>query len=352
MTAIKHRTHIFGTVIVALIAFFMLGELRSRGVSTAAQISSPKVLKAIPRNIQWGRYDADVKPAIIVKSGETIRVETVSGNPDALTRLGAPDDDNMKELRIIYAEVKDRGPGVHLLTGPIGVEDAEPGNVLQVDILEIHPRSPYGVNTFRPTTGILLDEFPYQKQKLIRLDISAMICEFAPNIHFPAKPFFGSMGVAPTNGRVDSAPPGYYAGNMDNKELVAGTTLYIPVQRPEGLLSIGDGHLAQGDGEVDLTAVESPLIGVLRLTVRKDMHLLYPRAQTPTHYITMGFHETLDEAARRATREMVDYLTTVRGLSRDDAYMLTSVAVDMHVTQVVDGVRGVHMMLPKAIFAK
>jgi len=158
--------------------------------------------------------------------------------------------------------------------------------------------------------------------------------------------------VAPAAGRVNSAPPGYYAGNMDNKEIVAGTTVFIPVQRPQALLDIGDGHLAMGDGEVDVTAVESPLIGVLRLTVRKDMHLLYPRAETPTHVITMGFHETLDEAARRATRDMIDYLVSARGLTRDEAYMLTSVAVDMRVTQVVDGVRGVHMMLPKAIFTK
>jgi acetamidase/formamidase len=321
-------------------------------VASAAQTPSPKVLKAIPGNIQWGHYDADAKPVIAVKSGETIRVETVSGNPDVLTRLGAPDDDNLKELKTIYAQVKDRGPGPHLLTGPIAVEGAAPGNVLQVDILEIHPRSPYGFNVFGPTAGILLDEFPYAKQKLIPLNISTMFCEFAPNIRFPARPFFGSIGVAPTNGRVHSSPPGYYAGNLDNKELVAGTTLYIPVLRPEALLNIGDGHLAMGDGEVDVTAVESPLTGVLRLTVRKDMHLLYPRAETSTHYITMGFHETLDEAARRATREMVEYLATTRGLSREDAYMLTSVAVDMHVTQVVDGVRGVHMMLPKAIFVK
>jgi acetamidase/formamidase len=221
-----------------------------------------------------------------------------------------------------------------------------------VDLVEIKPRATYGYNGFGPTSGILNDEFPYSRQKLIKLDMATMMCEFSPTIHIPAKPFFGSIGVAPAAGRVNSAPPGYYAGNMDNKELVAGTTLYIPVQRPLALLNIGDGHLAMGDGEVDVTAIESPLIGVLRLTVRKDMHLIYPRAETPTHYITMGFHENLDEAARRATREMIDYLTATHKLSRDDAYMLTSVGVDMHVTQVVDGVRGVHMMLPKSLFSK
>ena len=311
-----------------------------------------KVLRAIPANIQWGRYDANAKPVITIRSGETIRVETVSGNPNALTSLNAPEDDNIRELKTIYAEVKDRGPGPHILLGPIGVEGAEPGDVLQVDLVDIQPRSAYGFNVFGPTTGLLNDEFPYSRQKLIQLDLTTNMVEFSPSIHFPAKPFFGSIGVAPAGGQVHSAPPGYYAGNMDNKELVAGTTVFIPVQRAQALLNIGDGHLAMGDGEVDLTAVEAPLVGVLRLTVRKDMHLLYPRAETPTHIITMGFHENLDEAARRATREMIDYLVSTRALTRYDAYMLTSIAVDMHVTQVVDGVRGVHMMLPKAIFTK
>ena len=318
----------------------------------AAQPSPVKILKATPQNIQWGHYDADMKPVIVVKSGETIRVDTVSGTPDRLISGGAPDDDVMKELRAVRAETKDRGPGGHLLTGPIGVEGAEPGDVLQIDILEIIPRVPYGYNNFGPTSGLLQDEFPYARAKVIKLDMATMTCEFAPGIHFPAKPFFGSMGVAPVTGRINSAPPGYYAGNMDNKELVAGTTLYIPVARPQALLNIGDGHLAMGDGEVDVTAVEASLTGVLRLTVRKDMHLLYPRAETPTHIIAMGFHEDLNEAARRATREMIDYLVTTKGLSRDDAYMLTSVAIDMHVTQVVDGVRGVHMMMPKSLFNK
>ncbi len=321
-------------------------------MALAQTASAPKTLKALPQNIQWGRYDADGKPAIVVRSGETIRVETVSGNPDRLARINAPEDEVMRELKTVYAEVKDRGPGGHLLTGPIGVEGAEPGDVLQIDILEIIPRVPYGYNGFGPASGLLLDEFPYSRQKLVKLDRATMTCEFAPGIHFPAKPFFGSIGVAPVNGRVNSAPPGYYAGNMDNKELVAGTTLYIPVQRPQALLNIGDGHLAMGDGEVDVTAVESSLTGVLRLTVRKDMHLLYPRAETATHIIAMGFHENLDEAARRAGREMLDYLVTTKGLSRDDAYMLMSVAIDMHVTQVVDGVKGVHMMMPKSLFTK
>ena len=177
-----------------------------------------------------------------------------------------------------------------------------------------------------------------------------MVADFAPGVRIPVHPFFGVMGVAPPAGRLSSGPPAYNGGNMDNKWLVAGTKLYIPVQAPGALFEVGDGHAIQGDGELCGTAIETNLTGVFRFTVRKDMHLRWPRAETPMHFITMGLDESLDEAARSATREMIDYLTTAHGLSRDDAYMLASAAVDLHITQVANGVKGVHAMLPKAIF--
>jgi acetamidase/formamidase len=221
-----------------------------------------------------------------------------------------------------------------------------------VDILKIELRSNYGYNSFGTTSGVIGEDFAQGKQKLIPIDAKTMTSEFAPGVRIPLAPFFGSMGVAPTTGRVPSGPPGYFAGNMDNKWLVAGTTLYIPVNRPEALFAVGDGHAAMGDGEVTITALETALTGTFRFTVRKDMHLLWPRAETPTHIISMGFHESLDEAIKRATREMIDYLVTNKGMSKEDAYMLTSLAADMHVTQAVDGVKGVHGMLPKSIFVK
>lgn len=319
-----------------------------------AALPAQPVVRPVPANVHWGYYAADAKPVATVKSGGTVRIETVSGIPEMLAQLGAPQDDNQRELKVIFDQVKDRGPGPHILTGPVAVEGAAPGDVLQVDILEVRFRSSYGWKLFRPGAGMLLDEFPYVRTKLVPLNEKAGVAEFAvpsgPGIRIPLRPFFGSMGLAPPSGRVDSAPPGYHTGNMDNKELTAGVTLYMPVHVPGARFSVGDGHAVQGDGEVDLTAVETALSGLFRLTVRKDMKLRWARAETPTHIITMGFHETLDEAARRATREMLDYLTTTRGLSRDDAYMLTSAAVDLRVTQVVDGVKGVHAMLPKSIF--
>src|SRR5438132_12918817 len=173
----------------------------------------------------------------------------------------------------------------------------------------------------------------------------------SPVISIPLHPFFGSMGVAPpTGGRLNSGPPWMHAGNMDNKELVAGTTLFIPVHAKGALFEAGDGHAGQGNGEVDITALETALTGTFEFVVRKDMHLKWPRAETPTHYISMGIHEDLAEATKRAIRATIDFLVDQKHPTRDDAYMLASTAVDFCITQLVDGNKGVHAMIPKAIF--
>jgi acetamidase/formamidase len=246
--------------------------------------------------------------------------------------------------------VKDKGPGGHILTGPIYIEGAEAGDVLEVHILGIKLAIPYAYNGFGPRSGIFPNEFPYPKTKIIPLDASRMVAHFADGIEIPLHPFFGSMGVAPPRGRVSSGPPWIHAGNLDNKELVAGTTLYIPVHAPGALFEVGDGHAGQGDGEVDVTAMETSLIGTFQFIVRKDLRFHWPRAETPTHFITMGLDPDLNEATKMAVREMIDYLTTEKHLTRDDAYMLCSVAADLRITQLVDGTKGAHMMLPKSIF--
>jgi len=181
-----------------------------------------------------------------------------------------------------------------------------------------------------------------------------MVASFAPGIELPLHPFFGSMGVAPPEayGRISSAPPGIHGGNMDNKELVAGTTLYLPVHAPGALFEIGDGHAGQGNGEVDITALETSLSGTLQFIVRKDLKVKYPRAETPTHYISMGFDDDLSEATRIAVRQMIDFLVDEKHLSRDDAYMLTSVAGNVDITELVDGNKGVHVMMAKDVFKK
>lgn len=310
-------------------------------------------LPATPKTVAWGYYAADTPPALRIKAGDTVEVDTlITNSPARLEEAGVPADQVQKELRDIYREVTNKGPGGHILTGPIYVEGAQPGDVLEVRIRDIRLAIPYAYNAFRPGAGFLPEDFPYPKMKIIPLDARRMVAKFADGIEIPLRPFFGSMGVAPPEsaGRINSAPPGIHAGNLDNKELVAGTSLFIPVHVRGALFLVGDGHAGQGNGEVTITALETSLSGTLQFLVHKERKLKWPRAETPTHFITMGLHEDLNEATRLAVREMIDFLTSEKGLTRDDAYMLASVAADLSITQLVDGTKGVHMMIPKAIF--
>jgi acetamidase/formamidase len=257
--------------------------------------------------------------------------------------------------RAIYRDVKDRGPGPHILTGPVAVKGAEPGDVLEVRILAIDLAVDYGYNRQRPYTGALPEEFPGMWQRFIRIDRAAKKAEIAPGVVIALDhPFFGTMGVAPapSMGRISSGPPGVHTGNIDNKDIGAGATLYMPVYASGALFSVGDAHAAQGQGEVDLTAIETGLRGRFQFIVRKDLKLTWPRAETATHWIVMGLNPNLEEAMKIAVRETIGFLTQrFPKLSREEAYIIASVAVDYHVTQVVDSTKGIHGMIPKAIFA-
>ncbi|MFN2578980.1 MAG: acetamidase/formamidase family protein [Pyrinomonadaceae bacterium] len=310
-------------------------------------------LKPTPTTVSWGYYDAATPPVMRLKSGDTVEIQTlITSSPTRLEGAGVKPEEVEQSLRDIYKEVTNKGPGGHILTGPIFIEGAEPGDVLEVRIKQIKLAIPYAYNAFGPRTGTIPEDFPYAKMRIIPLDAKRMVAHFADGIDIPLRPFFGSIGVAPppAAGRINSAPPGIHAGNLDNKELVAGATLYIPIHAKGALFLAGDGHAGQGNGEVDITAMETSLIGTFQLIVRKDMHLNWPRAETPTHYIAMGINEDLREAAKLAVREMIDFLVTEKHLTRDDAYQLASVAADFDITQLVDGTKGVHAMIPKAIF--
>ena len=313
--------------------------------------ANPHVLAPSPDTVVWGYYSSDTRPVLNISSGDFVRVHTlVTSNPSELERIGIPPDEIEQELRDVQS-VTDRGSGPHVLTGPISIEGAEPGDVLEVKIHSIELAIPYGYNRIGDP-GFLSDEVFIRNVRVIRLDREKMIANFTPDIQIPIRPFFGSLGVAPPAdaGRIGSAPPWIHAGNLDNKELVAGTTLFIPIHISGANFQIGDGHAAQGNGEVDLTAIETSLKGTLQFIVRKDMELTWPRAETPTHVITMGTDRDLTAATKVAVREMLHYLTSVRGLSVEDAYPLMSIAVDLSITQLVDGRKGVHAMLPKEIF--
>jgi acetamidase/formamidase len=271
--------------------------------------------------------------------------------PNAWKRRGCRRATSPSFIRDIYAKVTDKGPGGHILTGPVAIAEAEPGDVLEVRVLKVDIESPYACNGFSAGGGFLPDDFPYSRFKIIPLDREHMTAQFAPGVTVPLHPFFGSMGVAPPEsaGRYNSSPPWMHARNMDLKELVSGSTLYIPVNAKGALFEAGDGHAGQGNGEVDITALETFLTGTFQFIVHKDMHLLWPRAETSTHYISMGFNENLKEATTQAVRQMIDFLVTQKHLSRDDAYMLTSAACDVDVTQLVDTNVGVRVMCPKML---
>src|SRR6266568_1218402 len=311
-------------------------------------------LEATPATVAYGYYWSDAKPVLRIASGDIVDVDTLLTNsPMGLERAGVPPAQIQQSLKAIVAEVTGdrRGPGGHILTGPIFVEGAQPGDVLEVKVLSIDFAIDYAYNG---CSGFVPQNCDRSiGTKILQLDRQKMTAQFAPGIVVPLQPFFGSMGVAPAPelGRVSSNPPGRHAGNLDNRELVVGSTLYIPVFVAGALFEIGDGHGAQGDGEVDQTGVETSLRGRLQLTVRKDMKLVWPRAETSTDYISMAADEDLKMATTVAVQEMVDFLAATRKLTKHEAYQLVSVAGNVAVTQLVDRpVYGVHVRMPKSIF--
>jgi acetamidase/formamidase len=340
----------YAAVFVLSIGFVMLAA------ALAAQTRTPKThrLEATPSTVAYGYYWAEARPALRIASGDIIDVDTLlTNNPIGLQRAGVPPEKIQDSLKAIVAEVTGdrRGPGGHILTGPVYVEGAEPGDVLEVKILSIGFSIDYGYNG---CSGFIPENCDRAVgSRIMPIDRKAMTSEYAPGIVIPLRPFFGSMGVAPAPelGRVSSNPPGRHAGNLDNRELVAGTILFIPVFAPGALFEIGDGHGAQGDGEVDQTAIETSLRGRVQLSVRKDMKLTWPRAETSTDYISMATDPDLAVATKGAIQEMVDFLVATKKLTKHQAYQVVSLAGNVAVTQLVDKPNlGVHVKMPKSIF--
>ncbi|MDA9409329.1 acetamidase/formamidase family protein [Bradyrhizobium sp. CCBAU 45384] len=305
-------------------------------------------LHASAETCHWGFFEASLKPVLTVASGDEVTVDTISGGPEVIpdrSRFHVP-----PEMAEVHAKSDRMVPG-HILTGPIAVGGAEPGDVLQVDILDVKLRQDWGWNLIKPLAGTLPDDFHETRLLNIPLDRARMVGRMPWGLDLPLKPFFGVMGVSPPAGwgRISSLVPRAMGGNLDNKELGAGATLYLPVFVPGAMFSCGDGHGVQGDGEVCVTAIETALSGRFRLTLRKDLRFTYPRAETPTHYITMAMDPDLDQCAVRALRDMIALLGETRNLSREDAYTLCSLAADLRVTQTVNGSKGIHCMIEKAI---
>jgi acetamidase/formamidase len=308
------------------------------------------IIDAGPKTCHWGYFDATLTPVATVDSGAEVTINTVSGGPEVLPGAGyhVP-----PELLAIHETGVPQVPG-HILTGPVALDGAMPGDVLQVDILDIQLRQDWGFTFIRPLSGTLPLDFPERQGMTLRLDADANEATLPWGLKLPLAPFFGVMAVAPPRawGRISTIEPRAHGGNLDNKELVAGTTLYLPVHIEGALFSCGDGHGAQGDGEVCVTAIETALQGRFRLTVRRDLEMTYPEAETPTHFITMGMHPDLDVCVEIALRRMIDVVSARAGISRAEAYMLCSLAGDLRITQTVNREKGVHMMIAKSHLRK
>src|SRR5689334_14287007 len=306
-------------------------------------------LDAAPETVHWGFFDAALKPLLTVDSGDTVTISTVSGMPSQMpaAALAVP-----PALAAIHKSVQQKLPG-HICTGPVAVKGAKAGQVLEVRIKDIQLHYDWGYNMIRPLAGALPDDFDTPTLIHIPLDRQNNTGRLPWGLELPLAPFFGVMAVAPPAGwgMISTLPPRRNGGNLDNKELVAGTTLYLPIHVDGALFSVGDGHGAQGDGEVCVTAIETGLIGTFELHVRPDMALEWPLAETPNALITMGFDPDLDDAAVIALRNMLDLICSRTNLSREDAYTLCSLAADLRVTQVVNGSKGIHAVLEKKYLA-
>ena len=325
--------------------------------SGVANAQTTHILNPSPTTVHWGHYRADLKPVLTINSGDIVIIDTVTSTaPEDFEEGGIPPGSIPQALRDIYKEYnpKERGPGSHILTGPIYINGAEPGDMLEIQIKDIKLTAPFGFNRNNVGWGTLPEDFPYYAIRILKMDLDKMTTELYPGVVVPLKPFFGHLGVAPTygQGKIGSGPPGIHGGNLDNKELLPGTIVYLPIHIKGALFSAGDCHGVQGDGEVNLSALETFGKGTFQLFVRKNKRIKWPRAETPTHYMSMGLHEDLNIAAKMAVKEMIDFLYQEKGIDPEYGYMIVSLAGDLRVTQTVDGVKGIHVMMPKEIFVK
>jgi len=339
---------------------------RDRAVAAAG--GTYHVLPATLQTTQWGWLDPAEAPKLTMKSGDTVAIETMMHAHNAIQPGSTMDD-------LVKLRLANPGGGPHSMTGPVYIESAEPGDTLEIRIKKIVPKA-FGTNFHLPgsqfpTVGLLAPEFQQGFVRYFYLDWDKRQAEFKPGIMIDLQPFPGTIAVGPdpnepkekagppikdAKGRTSTLRPWKNGSNMDLNELQEGSTLFLPVFHKGALLWTGDSHCRQGNGEVNLTALECSYKEIrIQPIVRKDMKLEWPRAETVTHFIMMGFDEDLNEAMKIATREAVSFLATTQKivpLSRDEAYALVSMVGDCRVTQVVDVRKGVHCMIPKSIFAK
>jgi acetamidase/formamidase len=308
-------------------------------------VSHTHYLNPTPQTVHWGHFNASIPAVLQVESGDEVVIDTFSGG---MSEVADPSLFRPEHRLIVDTVPQIMGP--HILTGPVHVKGAEPGDTLEVRILDIELTTDWGWNIIRPLKGALPEDFPNLSRRVIPIDRQTNMARLPWGVDVPLRPFFGIIGVAPppAYGLVSSVEPREYGGNIDNKEFIPGTSLFLPVFVPGANLSVGDGHAVQGDGEVCLTALETCLKGRFQVIVHKQS-LNFPRAITPTHYISMGMDVDLDDAAKQALRNMIKWLTEIKPWTAEEAYVFCSLACDLHVTQLVDGNKGIHAMVSRSV---
>jgi acetamidase/formamidase len=376
-------------LLVVIVLLFLLGPAGYGQRSAAPAMTADHMLPSRPENATWGWIPIDAQPALTVRSGETVRIDTLSHHgttqdEDPLTflpKFGVKPDEILPDVRDFWASRPGRPRegrgGAHVLTGPVAIAGAEPGDMLEVQILDMTTRVPYGVNTTGPMSGVFGKDYPGTRPDDPGPGVTSatrhvyrtgtvdgrQVVLFSDRIHVPVAPFMGIMAVAPRaptvgepgvtiDGVQSSTPPGPYGGNMDLKDLTAGSTLFLPVFHKGALFYVGDPHGAQGHGEVSGNALEQSVTGVFRFVLHKGKSISGPRAETPTHYILMGIDLDLNRAMRMATLEAVNFLVQEKGLTRDAAFSLASLGVDFHVAEVVDLTQLVAAKIPRSLFVK
>ena len=357
-------------LLFALILTVFISTTSLTPANSQSAESTEHYVESTPENVIWGElFISEDEPILQVKSGDVVTVETISHEgilPDQgdtvefFTSAGIDEADILPDQLAVKEQIERTAPGPHVITGPIFVEDAEPGDVLEIKTVSIDYRVPYGVISNRHSKGALPDEYPLNDAdiytKVIPLDTEQNIGNFRPangrpNIDLPLEPFMGIMGVAPADAEdaVNSVPPGNYGGNIDIKRLTAGSSLYLPVQVSGALFYTGDPHCAQGNGEVALTAIECSLTPTFELIVHKNKSLESPVGETEDAWLAIGLDEDLDEAMKKAVRESLRIVNEEYGLTKQDALLFGSAAIDYEVSQVVDIVKGIHGVIPKDI---
>jgi acetamidase/formamidase len=329
----------------------------------ATPVKPDHIVRSTAENTVYGYYGFDVPPVAKVKDGDVVEIQTVNTtgvnrrDPEAFFKANnLPIDEQAKDIIDIYKNVKRDPSGLtgHLLTGPIYIEGAEPGDTLEVRILNVVPRSGYGVNSVWPKGGDLPDDVKTSESFVYKykIDKRKQTASFKEGVEIPMRPFMGVMAVSPPPEmkRVSSIPPGFYGGNLDLKHLVKGTTLYLPVSVKGALFTTGDCHAAQGSGEISGVAIEASLTLTAKFIVRKDMHIKTVYAESPTHLIAIGLDPDLNKAMQNAAREAIGLIMNNLKFSFNESLSICSTGVDFEVTQVVDKTFGVNGMIPKLIF--